>query len=69
MYSHIKMCVCVCLFVLQDKKSPVSSEGLPFKHGGTHAGKIQERHRGNQTRPDQRRFQEEQRWVRPAGPC
>lgn len=55
--------------VFQSEKSEVCREGLQFGHTALHARKSKDRHRTNQTGPDQRRFQKEPRGFHPVRPC
>lgn len=58
--------MCLCLF--QDKKSQAPRESLPLVRAATHARQAEERDRGNQSGPGQRRFQKEPRRFHPAHP-
>lgn len=64
--SNPKMCLSLSLF--QHKESPAPREGLPLGRAASHARQTEERQRRDQTRPDQRRFQEEPRRLHAVRP-
>lgn len=55
------------MFLLQRQEGSVPCDDLPLSPAAPHAREAQGRHRGNQTGPGCRRFQEEPGRLRPAG--